>query len=111
MDHRKHDPCIYPEVITDICRTLAISEISNQSLQMLEIQNLPITYDDVLMLCKGLNKAKNLRFLSLENCLIGEGAVSDLCSTLKNCSQVIALNLSGCRIGDAGMRSIANLLQ
>ncbi|VUZ39703.1 unnamed protein product, partial [Hymenolepis diminuta] len=42
VQHRRHDPCIQPDVLTDICRTLAISEISNHSLQMIELQNLPI---------------------------------------------------------------------
>ncbi|CDS43293.2 centrosomal protein of 78 kda [Echinococcus multilocularis] len=100
-----------PEVLTDICRSLLISATANQSLRMLELQNLPLACDDIVLLCQGLVKARNLRFLSFENSQIGDGAVTELCSALKRTLHVIALNLSGCGISDIGIRPIVNLLQ
>ncbi|KAL5105871.1 Centrosomal protein of 78 kDa [Taenia crassiceps] len=99
-----------PEVLTDICRSLLISATANQSLRMLELQNLPLACDDVVLLCQGLVKARNLRFLSFENSQIGDGAVTELCSALKRTLHVMALNLSGCSISDNGIRPIVNLL-
>lgn len=41
-----------PEILTDICRSILISATANQSLRMLELQNLPLTCDDITLLCQ-----------------------------------------------------------
>uniref|UniRef100_A0A5K3FS42 Centrosomal protein of 78 kDa n=1 Tax=Mesocestoides corti TaxID=53468 RepID=A0A5K3FS42_MESCO len=101
----------HPDILTDICRSILISVTANQSLCLLELQNLPLSIDDVYLVCKGIVKAKVLQYVSFENSRIGDEAVSELCNALRTAMCVTSINLTGCGITDIGVRAIASLLQ
>lgn len=56
-----------PAILHDVCRSILISTIANRSLKILELQNLPLTNDDIHLIGKVRNHLIFLFLSSIDN--------------------------------------------